>query len=89
MNPGGIYIVFENIRPESDKGIEIGLKRWGEFQMAQGKSIDDAKKHMSRFDNQYFPIRINEHIEIMKKAGFKTVELFWMSNMQAGFYGIK
>lgn len=89
LNPNGLYITFENIRPRTLKGIETGLKKWGRFQQSKGKSKEAADKHLDRFDKSYFPIRINEHIKILEEAGFKTVELFWMSNMQAGFYGIK
>ena len=89
LSDGGIYITFENIKPESAEGIEIGLKRWNDYQRKQGKNENDIKTHLNRFDNHFYPIKINEHIDIMKKAGFKTVELFWMSNMQAGFYGIR
>jgi len=89
LSEGGIYITFENIKPESIEGTEIGLRRWSEYQQKQGKSEGDIKIHLSRFDTHFYPIKVSEHIDIMKNAGFKTVELFWMSNMQAGFYGIK
>ncbi len=89
LNRDGVYIIFENIKPATTEGIGVGLKRWGRFQGANGKSAQQVKNHLSRFDKNYFPITINEHINILKNAGFCTVELFWMSYMQAGFYGIK
>ena len=85
----GIYITFENIRPESREGIETGLKRWGIFQRKQGRSEDVVKNHLNRFDKDYFPITVNEHLDILRRAGFRVAELFWMSYMQAGFYAIK
>jgi tRNA (cmo5U34)-methyltransferase len=54
-----------------------------------GRSKYDVQKHISRFDNDYFPITIFEHLELMSQAGFRIVELFWLTTMQAGFYGIK
>jgi len=44
---------------------------------------------MQRFDVEYFPINIEEHLKLLRKTGFRIVELFWYSYMQAGFYGIK
>jgi tRNA (cmo5U34)-methyltransferase len=45
--------------------------------------------HFERFDSEYFPITIEEHLKLLRACGFKTVGLFWYSYMQAGFYGIK
>lgn len=89
LNEGGIYITFENIKPSSQAGITIGLKRWGEFQLSQGREKEVVENHKTRFNNEYFPITILEHLEVLKAAGFKHYEVFWMSHMQAGFYAIK
>jgi tRNA (cmo5U34)-methyltransferase len=89
LSPEGVYITFENIRPQSNEGIAIGKERWKEFQLSQGKNLDSINTHLARFDSEYFPITINEHIQLLREAGFTTVELFWFSVMQAGFYAIK
>lgn len=85
----GIYITFENIKLKSSFGNENGLKRWGQFQSHKGRSHQEVEMHKGRFDKSYFPITISEHMELLNKTGFRFVELFWMSHMQAGFYGIK
>jgi tRNA (cmo5U34)-methyltransferase len=89
LEDGGLYMTFENIKPESSFGIENGLKRWGDFQLKNGRQNQEVENHKKRFDKKYFPIKISEHLDLMQQAGFRTVELFWMSHMQAGFYGIK
>ena len=85
----GVYVTFENIKPFSEIGIKIGLNRWKHFQVENGKSCDEAEKHVGRFEKEYFPITILEHVDLLKAAGFQTVEVFWTSYMQAGFYAIK
>ena len=85
----GIYVTFENIRPFSKNAINISLERWRNFQIEEGLKEQEAKKHIDRFDVEYFPINITKHLKLLKDAGFDTVELFWMSYMQAGFYAIK
>ncbi len=85
----GIYITFENIRPFSEKGIAFAKERWIKYQIEHGKDYESAQKHLQRFDTKYFPITIDEHIRLLKECGFKIVELFWYSYMQAGFYCIK
>lgn len=89
LNENGVYITFENIRPLTEKGIEIGKEYWKRFQISKGKSIEDSESHIRRFDVEYFPITIEEHFNLLRKCGFSVVELFWYSYMQAGFYCIK
>ncbi|MGD0573739.1 MAG: class I SAM-dependent methyltransferase [Sedimentisphaerales bacterium] len=89
LAPGGIFITFENIYPDSEKNLEIGLRCWKEFQLSQGRSPEKVVQHLDRFNKEYFPIHIGEHIKLLRECGFSTCELFWYSQMQAGFYAIK
>ena len=89
LKPNGVFIAFENVLPFSETGVRIALKRWGDFQMSSGKSRQEARDHLKRFNNEYFPITPIEHIDLLKESGFMTVEILWASYMQAGFYAIK
>lgn len=89
LKEGGIFITFENIRPLTDEGISTGKRYWGQFQSGHGRTEDEVEAHLERFGTEYFPITIEEHLELLRKTGFRTVELFWYSYMQAGFYCIK
>ncbi len=89
LEDNGIYITFENIRPLTKKGILIGKQYWANFQLSKGKCQEEVHKHLARFDVEYFPITIEDHLKLLRETGFRTVELFWCSYMQAGFYGIK
>lgn len=89
LKEGGIYITFENIRPLTEEGITIGKRYWGSFQAAHGRNKEEIQKHLERFGTEYFPITVEEHLELLRKTGFRVVELFWYSYMQAGFYCIK
>ena len=86
---GGTYITFENIRPFTAQGIANGKQKWADYQMSRGKSEDQVRKHIERFDNEYFPITIEEHLQLYRESGYQVVELLWFSYMQAGFYCIK
>ncbi len=89
LRTGGVFITFENIRPFTEAGLKTGRDYWKSFQVSKGKSVEEANKHLSRLDKEFFPITVPEHMEILTKAGFKTVEILWYSYMQAGFYAIK
>lgn len=89
LKEGGIFVTFENIRPLTEKGVKIGKENWKNFQLARGKDNEEVNQHLSRFDSEYFPLTIEEHLKLLRETGFETVELLWYSYMQAGFYAIK
>jgi tRNA (cmo5U34)-methyltransferase len=89
LKEGGLYVTFENTRPETGEGVRLGLERWKRFLVDGGRSVAEAEAHAKRFGTEYFPITVNEHVSLLKQTGFRTVELFWFSYMQAGFYAIK
>jgi tRNA (cmo5U34)-methyltransferase len=87
--PEGIYITFENIRPCCEEAVELSLKRWRRFQISQRRSMADVEAHIKRFDMEYFPITVSEHLNLLNSCGFRLADIFWYSQMQAGFYAIK
>jgi tRNA (cmo5U34)-methyltransferase len=85
----GVYVTFENIRPLTQRGTEIGKENWGLFQLASGKDKKTVDAHLERFGAEYYPLTVEAHIIELRKAGFSVVELLWFAVMQAGFYAIK
>lgn len=86
---GGIYITFENVIPFADEVKELELRRWGKYQQEHGKTKEEAESHIARCGVNYFPLTMEQHIELLKAAGFKWIHVFWYSYMQAGLYAIK
>lgn len=89
LEEGGVFITVENIAPVTQQGISLGLGRWKRFQIEQGRLKSVVEAHSRRFNSEYFPITIEEHLNLLRETGFKIVDLFWMSYMQAGFYAVK
>ena len=89
LDEGGVFITVENIAPFTPPGISLGLDRWKRFQVEHGRAKSAAEDHARRFNREYFPISIEEQFTLLRTTGFRIVELFWMSYMQAGFYAIK
>ncbi|MBN1401039.1 MAG: class I SAM-dependent methyltransferase [Anaerolineae bacterium] len=85
----GLFVTIENIAPATERGVRIGLERWGRFQRAQGRSDETVAAHLLRYNAAYYPITLREHLELLQLVGFRTVELFWYAQMQAGLYAIK
>jgi len=89
LKSGGVYVNFESIRPHTENGLDVGLKRWKQAQLRQGKSLAEVERHLSRYGVELLPISIQSHLKLLREVGFSTVEVFWVSFMQAGFYAIK
>lgn len=85
----GIYVTFENIRPLTEIGTEIGKRMWERFQLSRGRDQKTVEDHLMRFDKVFFPLTVEQHLSLLRGAGFKAVELLWYSCMQAGFYCVK
>lgn len=85
----GLFMSFENFSPHSKEAEPLFLKRWGLYQLSQGKSRADCDEHLGRYGKQYFPISISEHLNVLRQSGFQTAEIFWLSNMQVGLLGMK
>lgn len=89
LKAGGLYVTFENIRPLTDRGTEIGNAEWGRFQVGQGRDPDAVRAHLARFGVEYFPLTVEQHLALLRRCGFRVVEILWYSVMQAGFYCIR
>jgi tRNA (cmo5U34)-methyltransferase len=89
LNPKGVYVTFENVCPFTAQGIAVGLENWRQFQLASGKDPQAVENHLQRFGTEYFPITVEEHLGVLRAAGFEVVEVLWVAYMQAGFYCIK
>lgn len=82
LKDDGIYISFENFAPGSEECTKLYLERWMQFQIANGKSKEEALLHIGRYGRDYFLVTIPESIELLKECGFRMVEILWVSYMQ-------
>lgn len=89
LSSGGIYVTYETIRPITEKGLKIFERYWENFQVSRGRDIKTVSNNIKRFDIEYHPISMEAHFSLLQDCGFKIVELFWYSYMQAGFYCVK
>ena len=89
LKPGGLFVTFENIAPRTPEGVRFGLAGWKSFLMENGRTEQEADQHLTRYGREFLPITAEEHLNALSQAGFGVVELFWYSQMQAGFYAIK
>ncbi len=89
LKDSGVFITFENIKMETDTADAVALKRWQTFLEEHGNSPEDVKMHIERRGVEVFPITIAQHLELLKKCGFRSVNVLWTSYLQAGFWALK
>jgi tRNA (cmo5U34)-methyltransferase len=89
LAPGGLFVAFEHTAPDTDRGVQLVLDRWAHFQVAQGRTPETAAQHLKRYNTRYFPIRVAEHLALLREVGFDVTEIFWRAQMEAGFYAIR
>lgn len=85
----GVFICFENIRMSTEESDGIALERWLHFLESRGNPPEDVRMHRDRRGIEIFPITIEEHIALLRKCGFSSVDLLWTSYLQAGFWAVK
>ena len=69
-----------------DSGVFITFEN---IKKEHGNFPVDVKMHIERRGVEVFPITISEHIELLKKCGFRSVNVLWTSYLQAEFWAIK
>lgn len=89
LRDGGVFVAFENIRMSDEASDKIALKRWENFLSDHLGDPALVKKHIDRRGVEVFPITIEEHIKLLREAGFKSVDVLWTSYLQAGFWAIR
>lgn len=89
LAPNGVYVTFENVQPNSERGTALALSRWKRYQLSQGRTEAEVEEHARRFATSYSPIRIEQHLALLRLCGFRVGELLWHSHMQAGFFALK
>lgn len=88
LKPGGIFISYENFAPQGRVIEKLYRDRWQAWQLDQGGTQTDCQRHRERYGKEYFPVSLQEQLQLLKAAGFKEAEILWVSYMQAGFVAI-
>ena len=89
LRPGRLFITCEHTAPQTEMGLRILLSRWERYQIDAGKTEEKAASHIARYGNEYFPITLQEHLQLMEECGFSTTELLWWAYAEAVLYAVK
>ena len=89
LRDNGVFIAFENIKMTTDESDSIALNRWAGFLADHGNPPEEVRMQLERRGTEVFPITIEEHIDLLRRCGFRSVDILWTSYLQAGFWAVK
>jgi tRNA (cmo5U34)-methyltransferase len=98
LRPGGIFVLADLIRPDSDAGWRIAAEDWDRAVAERSLTLygdDRAQRKFAELRWNYFwwpqdntidhPSSVAEHIAWLEAAGFEAIELHWLLAGQAIF----
>ena len=89
LRKDGIFLCFENIKMSSEISDALAMKRWIKFLQKHGNSQEEIQKQIDRRGVETLPITVENHLEMLNEVGFRSVDLLWVSYLQAGFFAVK
>ena len=89
LRESGVFIAFENVRMSDGESDGIALRRWIAFMEAHGIQPEEIRMQLERRGTEVHPITIEAHLGLLKRCGFRSVNLLWASCLQAGFWALK
>lgn len=89
LKESGLFVTFENICMSDPKSDEIAMRRWVAFLEEHGNTPEEVQLQKDRRGVETLPITIEEHINLLRDCGFRSVDMLWTSYLQAGFWAIK
>ena len=85
----GCLILVEKILGDNVLINQLYTEIYYEFKRKQGYSNKEISQKREALENVLIPRRIDENTDLMKKCGFKTVDLFFKWYNFAGFIAVK
>ncbi len=86
--PGGSLVLIEKIKsgiPELDRTL---IDFHHQFKRDQGYSNLEISRKREALENVLIPLTVEENQDLIKKAGFKVIDLFFKWNNFAGFIAL-
>ena len=82
------------VAKEYDKKINDVIPYYPDFYMQTIDVVEQCEfAKMDWLDlgcgTKYFPLTMEQHIQLLKSVGFRKVHVFWISYMQMGIYAMK
>ncbi|MFQ5559335.1 MAG: carboxy-S-adenosyl-L-methionine synthase CmoA [Nitrospinota bacterium] len=89
LKSGGGILIVEKVLVESSRMNRVYVQHYHDFKKRKGYSDLEISQKREGLENILVPYRVSENLELLKKTGFTTTDLFFKWYNFAGFIGVK
>ncbi len=89
LTDSGIFICCDVIEGDNDYLSSLNEKDWSTFLSNQGFEKDEIGKILDGYHREDSPIPMNNHFNLLKDVGFKSVDVLWKKYNFGIYVGIK
>ena len=87
--PGGCLVILEKVLSEHSVFNRMYIDIYHEFKRSAGYNDDEIARKRESLENIMIPFRVGENIELMTRAGFGTVDMFFKWYNWVGYVAVK
>lgn len=89
MCPGGCLVILEKVLSEHSMFNRMYIDVYHEFKRKAGYNDKEIAQKRESLENIMVPFRVSENIELMNRAGFGTVDMFFKWYNWVGYVAVK
>jgi tRNA (cmo5U34)-methyltransferase len=86
---GGAFIMVEKVLGETGRMDDLFVKEYHHMKERNGYSQEEITRKALQLENVLIPVTVSYNMEMLRKAGFREVEIFWKSLNFVGIVAIK
>ncbi|MBF13880.1 MAG: carboxy-S-adenosyl-L-methionine synthase CmoA [Legionellales bacterium] len=87
--PGGCLVILEKVLSEHSVFNRMYIDIYHEFKRNAGYNDEEIARKRESLENIMVPFRVGENIELMTRAGFGTVDMFFKWYNWVGYIAVK
>ena len=89
LNKNGCFILVEKVLGNDSLFNRLYIELYYEYKRKQGYSENEIAKKREALENILVPYRIDENMDMLKKCGFSSVDIFYKWYNFAGFIAVR
>lgn len=89
LNEDGAFILIEKVTSEDTIFNRLFIQNYYDFKRRNGYSETEISQKREALENVLIPYRMDENFDMLKKVGFKTMEVFFRWYNWCGIIAIK
>lgn len=89
LAPAGAFLLSEKILVGDSALNRAYIDRYYAYKAAQGYTGEEIQKKREALENVLVPYRVDENVELLKRCGFRTVDVFFRWHNFASFVAVK